>query len=228
MNNIIKLGLLSSLLSATLLADITPYSSAKILTKTKTQISLYNLSDPATGKSFAGKLNFTGLSVDKGSKIDGMSALTNGDYTFDILHTEKCTSEIKGVFTVVVNGKKVQEPYTMCKESSRHFETSRPYKNNEKQEQVLSLVKDDRISIIGETEANYDFVTITDMSGKVLTADIWDPISKKYEPTKLKFSGKLVTHISKLPVGNVKVLFSSDGSTTKEGVKVDVLYAPRD
>ena len=221
MNNIIKLGLLSSLLSATLLADIKVDSSTKIISQTKTQISL-NLKDTTSNKNFTGKVNFTGLSVDKGSKIDGIGALTNGDYTFDIIHTEKCTSEMKGVFTAVVNGKKVQEPYTICKENLTHFETSHPYKNNEKQEKVLSVPKGYSMTIKGETEASYDFVTITDMSGKVLTADVWDPISQKNEPRKLKFSGKLDTYISHLPVGKIKVLFSSDGSTTKEGVQVIV------
>jgi len=236
----IKLGLLSTLLSATLLADVKVKSLVEVISPMQTDINLI-LTDTETNEPINKDVKFGKLSVDAGSKIDGVEVLSLGTYAFNILRTAGCNKsanpEVKGVFSTTIRGKKVQVPYSICKEDRTHFETAHPYKNNEKQEKVLFATAGKynpnergfngyRITIEGETEANYDFITFTDMSGKVLEAKVYDNVKKiAGENMKLKFSGKVNKHFRlKGPESGlkVKVLFTSDGSVTKEGVKIDM------
>ena len=234
----IKLGLLSTLLSATLLADVKVKSLVEVISPMQTDINLI-LTDTETNEPINKDVKFGKLSVDAGSKIDGVEILSLGTYAFNILRTAGCNKsanpEVKGVFSTTIKGKKVQVPYSICKEDRTHFETAHPYKNNEKQEKVLFASAEGydknrysfngyHITIKGETEANYDFITFTDMSGKVLEAEVYDQVTGKWgETQKLKLSGKLnKTIYLKGPESGleVKVLFTSDHSITKEGVKI--------
>ena len=140
----IKLGLLSTLLSATLQAyvkaDIKVDSKVIVLSEMHTHIAL-KLTDTVTNEPIIKDVEFGDLSVDAGSKIDAMKVLSSGNYAFNILRKAGCNKsanpEVKGVFSTTINGKKVQVPYSICKEDRTHFETAHPYKNNEKQEKVL-------------------------------------------------------------------------------------------
>ena len=233
MKNMIKLGLLSTVLSVTLLADVNVQKLVEVISPMQTNIFL-KLTDTETNEPIIEDVKFGKLSVDEGAKIDGVGVVSSGTYIFNILRTAGCNksanSEVKGVFSTTIKGKKVKVPYSICKEDRTHFETAHPYKNNEKQEKVLSVKADKGfdlylITIKGETEANYDFITFTDMSGKVLEARVRDYVTNKRETQKLKFSGKVNKrfYLNGPRSGlEVKVHFTSDGSVTKEGVKIDM------
>jgi len=235
MKNMIKLGLVSTLLSATLLADVNVNSSAEVISATQTDIHLF-LRDTETGEPISEGVDFSKLSVDAGAKIDGVEVRSSGSYAFHILPTAGCNKsanpEVKGVFSTTIRGKKVEVPYSLCKERRDLFETAHPYKNNVKQEKVLFAKVEDNaigdfhgyaISIEGETEKKYDTITFTDMSGKVLEAEVYDTVTGDRKVQKLEFSGKVdkMIFLDGPESGlEVKVIFASDSSVTKEGVKV--------
>ena len=240
MKNMIKLGLLSTLLSATLLADVKIESSALSVDPMRTSI-LFKLTDTETNEPIIKNVDFSELSVGAGAKIDGMRVIGEGDYLFNIISIAGCNKsanpEIKGVFSTSIKGikgKKVQVPYTLCKENRTHFSIGSPYKNNEKKEKVLFAKNNVGekfgggyiLSIGGDTEANYDFLTLTDKSGKVLEADVYDLDSNTtVKKQKLRFSGKFNKEVFlKGPESGleVKVTFTSDGSVTKNGAVVDM------
>jgi len=81
-----------------------------------------------------------------------------------------------------------------------------PYENNEDETRQLCLDGVEKVGIIlrGEIEANYDFLIITDNSGKEIA----------------KLTGRL-DNIIDLEEGNcITVHFTSNGSVTKEGFNI--------
>ena len=238
MKNMIKLGLVSTLLSATLLADVNVNSSAEVISATQTDIHLF-LRDTETGEPISEGVDFSKLSVDAGAKIDGVEVRSSGSYAFHILPTAGCNKsanpEVKGVFSTTIRGKKVEVPYSLCKERRDLFETAHPYKNNVKQEKVLFAKVEDNaigdfhgyaISIEGETEKKYDTITFKDMSGNVLKATVRDMVTNTRKSQKLIFSGKVNKRIylyGQESGVKLKVLFKSDDTVTKEGVTIDLV-----
>ena len=84
------------------------------------------------------------------------------------------------------------------------------YKNNENYEKILNVPNPTRgaqykFTISGETEAFYDFISVTDLNGKTIG----------------NWNGKILSN-SIIQTPGVKVHFQSDSSVTKSGVQINV------
>ena len=255
MKKIIKLGLLSTLLSATLLAEVkVDTTNVKHVSKTKVAVSL-SLSDSETLRAPT-NVEIEKLSVDNGAKIKGVKLRTyeySSHVTFNIEGNDcnqSDNTEVSGVFSTTISGRKIELPYSRCIEVPGVVETEYPYKNNTNQEMVLRgsygyAVDSGRfgyyIRIHGETEKNYDFITLTDQSGRVLTGEVMNPDNFEFTTKELKFSGNfskkntrdtvnpffkedaIYIFLTGTQVGSgLKVLFTSDGSVTKQGARIDM------
>jgi len=254
MKKIIKLGLLSTLLSATLLAEVKVNTTVKHVSKTKVAVSL-ELSDSETHRAPT-KVEIEKLSVDNGAKIKGVKIGTyeySSYVTFNIEGNDcnqSDNTEVSGVFSTTISGRKIELPYSRCIEVPGVVETEYPYKNNTNQEMVLRgsygfPVDSGRfgyyIRIHGETEKNFDFITLTDQSGRVLTGEVMNPDNFEFTTKELKFSGNfskkntrdtvnpffkedaIYIFLTGTQVGSgLKVLFTSDGSVTKQGARIDM------